>query len=139
VSELPSYSPHPNTPIIEVGPTGGIAIASPEVATDVFAVHGAFAVPAERAGSFHGHLLRAAVLLLRGPYPATWSVGTGELLFSDDLVEDGSLVRGYFNLDLFEIFNLMTEPNMYRLSVSIFENVSNIVTVEVRPERAATA
>jgi hypothetical protein len=129
--ELPRYRKHEKSP--NVGPAGGIAVYSAPVASGVFAVHGAFAVPAARAARFPGHILNAAVLLLRGPYPATWSVGSGELLFADDATVDGGLIRGYFNVDLFDVFNLMLEPNLYRVSASIFEHISEIVSVEVQP------
>ena len=128
---LPSYRLHNDTPDINVGPTGGIAIAAEPKVSDVFPIHGAFAVPKARAEDFEGHLLKAVVLLVRGPYPASCNVGAGELLFADDLVEDGDWIRGYFNVDLFKLFNLMTEPNLYRVSASIFENVSEVISVEV--------
>jgi hypothetical protein len=129
-SALPSYRACPQSP--ELPPhSAGIAIAAPARVSRAFPLYGAFAVPLESAAGFAGHLLNAAVVLIRGPYPAVWNVGAGELLFEDDLVEEGGLVFGYFNVDLLRVFNLVGDPNVYRLTASIFEYVSEVVTVEV--------
>ena len=63
--------------------------------------------------------------------PETRNVGFRQLLFDEDLVDAGESVSGYFNLDLFELFDLSKEPNRYWVNASIFQYVSNTVTVEV--------
>lgn len=131
---LPTYCINENTPAVPAGESGGVAVFCPSpvrLSKGVpFALHGVFAVPKNEALEFPEHLLRAVVVLLRGPSPVTRSVGDGQLLFDDDLIEDGNLVRGYFNLDLFSFFGLAREPGRFWVCASIFRHISNVVTVE---------
>jgi hypothetical protein len=134
---FPSFVVHANTPEAAFGKEGGIAIACPSPVRlgnrTPFALHGVFVLPGEEARAFSRHLLRGVVVLLRGPMPATRSVGEGQVLFDDDLIEKGGLVRGYFNIDMFTLFELIREPCHYWVSASILGQVSNIVGVEVVP------
>jgi hypothetical protein len=132
---FPTYGRIGGTPRIPPGEDGGIAICCPSPVRlgtgTAFALYGAFAVRGDEAGRFPGHLLQAAVVLLRGPMPVTRRVGEGQLLFEEDVVRDGDLVRGYFNLDLFSFFGLVREPNRYWVNASIFGHVSDVATVEI--------
>jgi len=132
---LPSFSRHPDTPSLPGGQEYGAAIHCPPVISlairEPFVLHGTFTVPKDDALSFQEHTLQAAVVLLRGPMPETRNVGFRQLLFDEDLVDAGESVSGYFNLDLFELFDLSKEPNRYWVNASIFQYVSNTVTVEV--------
>jgi len=135
--DFPSFSRNPNSPALPQGEDWGAAIYCPPIISldqgEPFALHGALSVPKSEAVQFPGHLLQAAVVLLRGPMPATRSVGFRQLLFDEDLDDQGDLVRGWFNLDLFGLFDLIPAPNRYWVNVSIFQYVSNTVPVEVTP------
>jgi hypothetical protein len=132
--QFPSYQRNENSPSIHPI-SGGIAIASVPVVklrkAPVFPLFGSFTVPKKSASEFHGHLLQAVVILLRGPHPVTRNLGGGELLFEDDLLEEEERIHGFFNLDLFAFFNLVEAPNRYRVNVSIFQYLSNVLTVDV--------
>ncbi len=131
--KFPYYRRHNYSPQFE---PPGIAISCPAIVTlsktdNVLPLYGSFAVPAKTASEFSRHLMQAAVILIRGPQPATLNVGREELLFGDDLVEEGEMVRGFFSLDLFDFFNLLQVPNRYHVSASIFQYISSVLTVDV--------
>lgn len=136
---FPSFRRHARSLDLPAGAPGGIAIACPPriytATSSVLPLYGTLRVARAEAEGFCGHLLRAVTVLLRGPFPATVNVGDGQLLFDEDLADEGELKRAYFNLDLFSSFNLLRVPNRYWVSASIFQHVSNIVSVEVLPGR----
>ena len=112
----------------------GIAIWAPSSipSSGQFAVSGSFSVSSQEAVDFRGHLMKGVVLLVRGPYPQAINVDASRVLFDDDLREEGGFVRGFFNLDLFEHFGLVRDPNRYWLSASVLGHASNVLTIEVR-------
>lgn len=130
----PSYRMNEKSPVLDPA-MPGIAVSAPPVVEpgrgQAFELHGSFLVAREEVAWFTGNLLQAVVILLRGPQPATLNVGTGELLFPDDLVETGDFIQGFFHLDLFDFFNLVRVPNRYFVSASIFRHLSGVVTVDV--------
>lgn len=132
--KFPAYQRNENSPSMNPF-SSGIAITSVPVVelgkTPVFPLFGSFIVPKKSASEFHGHLLQAVIILLRGPNPTTRNLGKGELLFEDDLLEEGDGIRGFFNLDLFDFFNLLKTPNRYRVSASIFQYLSDVLTIDV--------
>lgn len=129
---FPSYRRCENSPVLD---HPGIALATPKVVVlgraAVFPLFGSLVVPKKEALEFKGHLMRAVVVLIRGPYPATLNVGHDDLLFADDLVEEGETIRGFFNLNLFEFFDLIQVPNRYFVSVSLFHYLSDVSIVDV--------
>ena len=131
--KFPNYQKIKNSPSIAF--SEGIAISSiPAIVNgegEAFPLYGTFKVPEKIAEGFKGNLMNAVVVLIRGPNPATLNVGGGQLLFPDDLYTEGNNICGYFNMDLFEFFNLVKAPNRYYVSASIFQYVSNVLTVEV--------
>jgi len=115
--------------------SGGIAIASvPQIVLSqnaVFPLYGSFSLAENDASKFEKHLFQAAVIVIRGPDPAAKNVGEGQLLFENDLRKSNDRISGCFNLDLFEFFNLARVPNRYLVSASIFQHVSEVLTVDV--------
>jgi len=115
--------------------SGGIAIASvPQIVLSqnaVFPLYGSFVLAEKDAAKFEKHLLQAAVIVIRGPEPAVKNVGEGQLLFESDLRKSNGRISGCFNLDLFEFFNLARVPNRYHVSASIFQHVSEVLTIDV--------
>jgi hypothetical protein len=138
IPSLPSYEEHEGSPRLEPY-SPGIAVSSVPVVTlgsaSVFPLYGTFVLPKPEASKFTGHLLEAVVILLRGPNPATVNVGKGQLLFEDDLRPEAENIYGFFNLDLFESFGLVKAPNRYRVSASIFQYVSDVITIDVVEEQ----
>lgn len=132
--ELPSFSRHAGSPAIDTTQGPAIAVrcaASVRGADGVLPLYGSFAIPKVSAAAVDGNLLRAVVLVIRGPFPATRSVGAGRMLFKDDVQEAGDWIYGSFNLNLFDEFNLVQEPNTYWINASILDWVSSVVTTRV--------
>ena len=131
--KFPGYKKNQNSPAI--GYSEGIAISSKpviEIGNDAtFPLYGSFSVSKKAASEFHPHLLRAVVILLRGPNPVTLNIGTGQILFNDDLINEGEYIRGFFNLDLFNFFSLAKVPSRYYVNASIFQYVSDVITINV--------
>jgi hypothetical protein len=97
----------------------------------IFPIFGSFSVPQKLAADFQESLFQAVVILLRGPFPATQNLGVSEIFFEEDLLNEGENVIGYFNVDLFKLFNLEKIPNRYYINASIFEFISDIIEVQV--------
>lgn len=133
---FPSYHRHDLSPSLPAEAGAGIAIASSPTVSgrqgEPFPLFGTFRVPRTETATFQRHLLQAVVVLVRGPLPMTRNVGTNELLFAEDLLEEGDFVRGFFNFDLFHAFNLPRERNRFWVSASILRYVSNVLSVEMR-------
>lgn len=132
--ELPGFSRHVQSPAIHTTERPAIALSCPASvrgADGRFPLYGSFAIPKACVAEVEGNLLRAVVIVIRGPFPASRSVGEGRILFKDDVAEDGESVYGFFNLNLFEEFNLMADPNLYWVNASILDWVSNVVTTRV--------
>lgn len=132
--ELPGFSRHSESPAIDTKQRPAIMVSCPEPvsgADGVFPLYGSFVIPKVCAAEVDGNILRAVVVVVRGPFPASRSVGEGHFLFKDDFVEDSEWISGFFNLNLFDEFNLETDPNKYWVNASILNWVSNIVTTRV--------
>ena len=121
--------------MINAGVKAQIEIVAPPIVeisgSSVFPLHGSFVIPETDEDKTSVHVLQAVVILIRGPSPASRQVGDGELLFPADVRRESGLIYGHFNLDLFEHFNLIREPNKYWVSASVFDNVSEIISIEV--------
>lgn len=132
---FPNYRPQAVSPIISSGVTAQIEIFSPSLVesggASIFPLHGSFVVPEIEESKTTVHILQAVVVLIRGTYPASRQVGEGELLFPNDVRRENGLIFGHFNIDLFSHFNLLRQPNKYWISASLFNHVSNVITVEV--------
>lgn len=128
---LPNFQPTALSP--PVPRSVGIALAIPERVSSGgrFPVVGSFSLEHSRLTRFEGPTHAAVVLLLRGPDPAVLNIADGRLFYKDDVVEDEDFVHGHFSVDLFEDFGLVREPNLYWLSVSVFDLVSEVATIEV--------
>lgn len=132
--DLPRFSRHAESPAITSAERPAIVLSCPALvhgADGLFPLYGSFAIPKARTAEIDGNILRAVVVVIRGPFPTSRSVGEGHILFKDDVVEEGEWIYGFFNLNLFEEFNLMQDPNLYWVSASILDWVSNIVTTRV--------
>lgn len=136
---LPSYTRNSASPFELLQSGEGIAIAAqPTIqpaSFDCFPLYGVFRVSKEDAAFFSGNCFNAVVVLIRTPFPFTRSVGEDELLFEDDLIDEGATLLGYFNLDLFEFFSLPKEPATFLINASIFHHLSNIVSVTVTNQK----
>ena len=121
--------------MINAGVKAQIEIVTPPIVeisgSSVFPLHGSFVIPETDENKTSVHILQNVVILIRGPNPASRQVGDGELLFPADVRRESGLIYGHFNLDLFEHFNLIREPNKYWVSASVFDNVSEIISIEV--------
>lgn len=128
---VPSFRATPLSPAIPRD--RGIAIAAPERVSNGgrFPVVGSFSLERARLTRFAGPPHAAVVLLLRGPSPAVVNIALGRLFYKDDVLEDDEYVHGHFNIDLFEDLGLVREPNVYWLSASAFDRVSDVATIEV--------
>lgn len=135
VQTLPNYYPQKASPLISAGVKAQIEIVAPPNVeaseTSVFPLHGSFVLPESYEKMTSVHILQNVVILIRGPYPASRQVGDGELLFPTDVRRENGLIYGHFNLNLFEHFNLVREPNKYWISASVFDHVSEIISIEV--------
>jgi hypothetical protein len=112
----------------------GIALAAaPEASMGdpTLPLWGSFMVPRDEASDFTGHLMRAAVVLVRTPGPITIRPGGGQMLLADDLADEGELIRGHFAIDLFQTLGRPEEPVLLRLSATILGHLSNHVSIEV--------
>jgi len=132
--DFPNYKKNENSPLLSFP---GIAVSAPKVvklgSNPVFPLFGSFVLPKKEASELTENLLHAVVVLIRGPYAAALNVGKGELMFPDDYREAGENIYGFFNLNLFEFFNLIQEPNRYFVNASILQHVSDVLTVDVVP------
>ena len=135
VQTLPNYCIQKASPVIKAGVKAQIEIVAPSIVeasgSSVFPLHGSFVIPETDENKTSVHVLQNVAILIRGPFPASRQVGDGELLFPADVRRESGLIYGHFNLNLFEHFNLVREPNNYWISVSIFDNVSSVISVEV--------
>lgn len=133
---LPNYRIQKASPVINAGVKAQIEIVAPPIIeaseSSVFPLYGSFVIPEADENKTNVHVLQAVVVLIRGPNPASRQVGHGELLFPNDVRRDSGLIYGHFNLNLFEHFNLIREPNKYWISASVFNNVSSVISVEVK-------
>lgn len=114
-------------------PAGGIALVAPSSVPEsgVLPVYGSFLIEKSVAAEFGRNALRAVVLLVRNPLPATLAVADGRLVFDDDLQDEGEHTRGFFNVELFDAFALEREQSRYWVSASIFGHTSDVVTIDV--------
>ena len=132
--KFPNYIKNENSPELNASEPGISIHSMPAVKLgehSCFPVYGSFNIKKSLLYEFEGHVMEAVVILLRGPYPATKSVGYHQVFFKDDvnLYEDS--IYGFFNIDLFSFFNLEEVPNRYFVNASIFNYVSQILTVDV--------
>jgi hypothetical protein len=130
----PDFAPRAGSPDRALGSAVGIAIALPEhhrPGSGPLPVQGVFRLSKEEAAGVEGSCLNAVVVLVRQPIAGVCNPGQGALLFEDDLVDEGATVKGYFNLDLADVFDVATQPGTYRVSASILHHVSDIHRVEV--------
>ena len=131
MADFPWYRCTENSPPV----SNGISIYTPSVvkigSPATFPLYGSFSIPAALAAELECHVMQAVVILIRGPYPAIKNVGSGELLFPDDVTRSGETITGFFNLNLFDFFNLMVVPNHYWVSASLFHHQSDIFSVDV--------
>ena len=135
VQTLPNYCIQKASPVINAGVKAQIEIVAPSIVeasgSSVFPLHGSFVIPETDENKTSVHVLQNVVILIRGPHPASRQVGDGELLFPADVRRENGLIYGHFNLNLFEHFNLIREPNKYWISASVFNHVSTVISVEV--------
>lgn len=132
---LPNYRLQKASPVISSGVTAHIEIACPAVIesgeSSLFPLHGSFVVPEIEESKTNVHILQAVVLLIRGNSPASRQVGEGEIFFPNDVRRESGSIFGHFNLDLFSHFKLARQPGKYWVSASLFNHVSNVISVEV--------
>lgn len=135
IQHFPNYFANADSPVLSADKSIDIAIDAPgkiKLSNETkFPLYGSFVLPEEMLNSFDFHIMQAVVIVIRGPFPASRQVGEDDLFFNDDIKIKEGKVSGYFNLDLFEHFNLIQYPNTYWVSASLFGEVSNVVTVEV--------
>jgi len=130
----PDFAPRAGSPDRALGNAVGIAIALPErhrPGSGPLPVQGVFRLPKAEAAEVRGSCLNAVVVLVRQPIAGVCNPGQGALLFDDDLVDEGATVKGYFNLDLADVFDVSAQPGSYRVSASILHHLSEVHTVEV--------
>lgn len=132
---FPNYTKNADSPVLVSDKNIDIVISAPEKIvlsnTSEFPLNGSFVLPEDMLNSFDFHIMQAVIIVVRGPFPASRQVGEDDLFFNDDVTVDDGKVIGYFNLDLFEHFNLIRYPNTYWISASLFGEVSNVITVDV--------
>jgi len=130
----PDFASRAGSPDRALGQGVGIAIAVPEshrAGSGPLTLQGVFRIPKDEAAQVRGSCLNAVVVLVRQPVAGVCNPGQGALLFDDDLVDEGATVKGYFNMDLADVFEMDAQPGVYRVSASILHHLSDVLAVEV--------